>query len=218
MLHSEKIDLLVTALSKAQAVMGGAKKDSSNPFFKSKYANLESVWDAAREPLATNGLAVSQLMDVLENGTMVLITMLCHISGQWMRSTALVSPHKPGPQELGSCITYMRRYALAAILSIYQEDDDAETGQKAYRGNSSMPSIPVINKITVKPAQLTAPEFTGEEVAASDDEINELYELLDGNAEREIKMCKHYGVNSINSLSSQQCEAAKSNLLKGAKK
>lgn len=123
--HSEQVDQLAAALVKAQAVMGGAKKDSANPFFKSTYADLESVWDACREPLTSNGLAVVQTTD-REDAGVVVVTTLLHNSGQWMRGRLTVRPVKDDPQGVGSCITYARRYALAAIVGVYQTDDDAE--------------------------------------------------------------------------------------------
>src|SRR3990167_1017089 len=60
MLTSEKIDQIAVALSKAQAIMEGAKKTSTNPFFRSKYADLAEVWDTCRKPLTDNGLCVIQ--------------------------------------------------------------------------------------------------------------------------------------------------------------
>ena len=76
------ISNLATALCKAQGVMGGAKKTSNNPFFKSKYSDLASVFDTLRIPFASNGLSIVQLMDVLDSGVTVLITRLMHVSGE----------------------------------------------------------------------------------------------------------------------------------------
>ena len=123
--HSTEIAALADALSKAQGKITGALKDSSNPFFKTKYADLASVWDACREQLSANGLAVVQtLSNDAEN--IVVITTLIHSSGQWMRGSLSVKPVKSDPQGIGSAITYARRYALAAIVGVAQIDDDAE--------------------------------------------------------------------------------------------
>lgn len=123
--QSENIAELATALSRAQGKITGALKDSSNPFFKTKYADLASVWDACREQLSANGLAVVQtLSNDAEN--IVVITTLTHSSGQWMRGRLAVKPVKSDPQGIGSAITYARRYALAAIVGVAQIDDDAE--------------------------------------------------------------------------------------------
>lgn len=121
---SESIDKLAAALHSAQDRLKYAKKDSSNPFFKSKYADLESVWDACRDALRDNGLAVSQLP--INEGEMVGVeTILMHISGQYISNSCSVRTVKPDPQSAGSAITYLRRYGLAAVLGIIQSDDDA---------------------------------------------------------------------------------------------
>lgn len=117
---------LMGALAKAQGSMAGAVKDSSNPFFKSKYADLASVWDACRQPLALNGLSISQMTNFVGE-EICLVTILGHSSGQWIKSVTPLPLEKRDPQTLGKCITYCRRYALAAMVGVYQEDDDAES-------------------------------------------------------------------------------------------
>lgn len=116
---------LAEALSKAQGEMEGAKKESENPYFKQKYADLSSIWDACRKPLSQNGLSVVQTTDN-ENGKVIVITTLLHLSGEWIRGKLAVKLVKDDPQALGSAITYGRRYSLAAIVGISPEDDDAE--------------------------------------------------------------------------------------------
>jgi len=124
--QSESIAALSAALAKAQGVMEGATKDSSNPFFKSKYADLSSVWDACRKPLSDNGLSVVQTSEFIpEHPDMVCIeTLLCHSSGEWIKGRLAVKPVKADPQSVGSCITYLRRYSLQSIVGIAPEDDD----------------------------------------------------------------------------------------------
>jgi hypothetical protein len=126
--HSDQLDQLATALAKAQAEIVGAKKDSANPFFKSDYADLASVWMACRKPLTANGLAVVQ-MPIMEAGAVAVSTLLLHASGQWVRSTLHANPKDLGPQAVGSVITYLRRYALASMAGVPQIDDDAEAGE-----------------------------------------------------------------------------------------
>lgn len=121
--QSENINELATALSRAQGKIIPAIKDSSNPFFKSKYADLTSVWNSCRTPLADNNLSVIQTMDSLD-GHLVLITTLAHSSGQWMRSIIPLNPVKNDPQSMGSIISYMRRYSLAAICGVTTDEDD----------------------------------------------------------------------------------------------
>lgn len=124
--QSESINELAKALCEAQKETLFALKDSNNPFFKSKYADLSSVWDAARVPLTKNGLSVLQTMNPGENGTVIIVTTLMHTSGQWVKSFLPVRPVKDDPQSVGSAITYGRRYGLQAIVGICPEDDDGE--------------------------------------------------------------------------------------------
>lgn len=127
-MQSETIGALAAALSKAQADITGALKDSSNPFFKSKYADLASCWDACRKQLAANGLSVIQTTQMTEQGLM-LVTTLAHASGEWIAGQMPVLTKDASPQGQGSGITYARRYALAAIVGLAQVDDDAEAAQ-----------------------------------------------------------------------------------------
>lgn len=117
---------LFTALAKAQAVMHGAVKDSNNPFFKSTYADLESVWKAIREPLTKNGLSVVQTTDVGADGKMLLVTYLCHSSGESIRGSYPILAKDDSPQSIKSSVTYARRTALSAIVGLWEtaEDDD----------------------------------------------------------------------------------------------
>ncbi len=129
---SQNVNELMTALSKAQGKIQPASKDKSNPYFKSKYADLASVWDACREALSDNGLSVVQTIDYRE-GNMFLVTFLGHSSGQWMRSEMPIITAKTDPQTLGSAITYYRRYCLSAIVGVAPDDDDGEKAQSPYR-------------------------------------------------------------------------------------
>lgn len=122
--QSTEINELAAALAIAQGKITGALKDSANPFFKSKYADLASVWDACRTHLSENGLAVIQTTDVDDVGVTV-VTTLAHKSGQWMRGRLRMLPKDASPQGVGSAITYARRYALAAMVGVAQVDDDA---------------------------------------------------------------------------------------------
>lgn len=121
------VDEFSKALCKAQGMMTGAVKDSANPFFKSKYADLSAVWDDIRKPFAENGISVVQ-MPCGGVDQVSVVTQLTHTSGQWMRSKLTMIPTKKDPQGVGSAITYARRYALAGMAGVYQIDDD---GNKA---------------------------------------------------------------------------------------
>lgn len=124
-MQSTEIGKLAEALSKAQSEIIGAKKDSENPFFKSAYADLQSVWESIRGPLTKNNLCVIQTTEITESGVVVCTT-LAHSSGQWIDSKLRLTPTKNDPQAIGSAISYGRRYQLAAITGVAQIDDDAE--------------------------------------------------------------------------------------------
>lgn len=138
--QSDSIAALAAALAKAQGAIKPAIKDSNNPHFKSRYADLASVWDACREPLSENGLAVIQTTDEVPDGSAVLlVTTLVHSSGEWIAGRLRLNPVKADPQGMGSAITYARRYALAAIVGIAPDDDDGEAaqGRQSQRANSN---------------------------------------------------------------------------------
>jgi len=121
------VKALYSALVKAQSQIKGALKDSVNPHFKNRYADLASVWDAIRDALHKNGLAVVQLSRIHESGAPVLVTRIIHESGEHVEGEyPLVCKDPNDPQKLGSATTYARRYALAAALGVIQEDDDGQ--------------------------------------------------------------------------------------------
>jgi hypothetical protein len=122
--QSESIANLAKALSIVQGKLTYAAKDSANPFFKSKYADLESVWDSCRSLLSDNGLSVIQFPGEYIDGTMSLTTILTHASGEFISQQMSVPVTKPDAQGAGSALTYMRRYALAAVVGVVQADDD----------------------------------------------------------------------------------------------
>lgn len=129
MTQSETINELASALSKAQGEMQAAIKDKVNPFFKSSYADLGSVWDAARPVLSKYGLCVMQTTEITPDGSkIVMVTTLAHTSGQWVKSYLPLNPAKNDSQGVGAAITYLRRYSLSAIVGVVcDEDDDGET-------------------------------------------------------------------------------------------
>ena len=148
--QSEQINELAAALAIAQGQITGALKDSANPFYKSKYADLASVWDACREHLSANGLAVMQTGGQTMSGQEVLITTLAHKSGQWVRGHLILKCKDDGPQAQGSAITYCRRYALAAIVGVAQVDDDANAASKSFGDKSGRPDTSEVDQKAVE--------------------------------------------------------------------
>jgi len=122
---SESIAKLAAALCRAQQSMGGAVKDSKNPFFKSNYADLGAVVKAVKEPFAENGLSYVQF-PVGKGNRIGITTRLMHSSGEWMEREFTIPFTQIDPQKAGSVLTYFRRYSLAAVAGVPQVDDDAE--------------------------------------------------------------------------------------------
>jgi hypothetical protein len=128
-MKSEKLDLLLPALIKVQGEMEHAKKDSTNPHFKSKYADLATVLDTCKPLLKENGLAITHQRESTEDGE-YLITTLWHASGQFLSSRSKLSPTKADPQGFGSAVTYARRYDLSALIGLASDDDDGNAASK----------------------------------------------------------------------------------------
>ena len=121
---------IAAALAAAQAQMGKALKSASNPHFKSKYADLASVVDAAMPALNANGIAVVQPMAETDLGRSV-VTKFIHESGEVLECSIPLIVGKNDMQGLGSAITYARRYGLMALAGIAPEDDDGNAAAKA---------------------------------------------------------------------------------------
>jgi hypothetical protein len=149
---------LFSALCKAQAQIKGAVKDSTNPHFKSRYADLESVIEAMRAPFAANGLAFIQ--SASDDG-MHMITTLVHSSGESICSRVPLIITKQDMQGVGSAITYARRYGLAAACGLSQTDDDGEAAVRNINAiNAEMVNrgATLVPKSTPKPAPVATPK------------------------------------------------------------
>ena len=121
---SQEVGELAKALINVQRQLQPATKDADNPFTKSKYATLNSVMDSCRDALLSNGIWLCQYPVPAEPGYLGLVTKLTHAeSGQWQSSLAVVPLPKADPQGVGISMTYMRRYALSAMLGIVTEED-----------------------------------------------------------------------------------------------
>lgn len=170
MLFSPNISKLAPALVKAQSMMAAAQKTATNPYHKSKYADLPEVIDAIKEALNSNGITFLQPLSSTPDGRITLFTILLHESGEYLYSETIIpakkefSKDKTGtlipesgeitPQSAGSAITYFRRYALQSIVGLPTEDDD---GEKAM-GRTQACSTPRV-------ATISAPKYTSVAVA-----------------------------------------------------
>ncbi|MFH0938953.1 MAG: ERF family protein [Planctomycetota bacterium] len=162
---SEAIDQLATALSQAQGEIVGAQMNSVNPFFKSKYADLGAVIEAAKPALLKNGLAVSQLLTSTD-GRIGLTTILMHKSGQWI-SAEISMPLESEKgrslsQSIGASITYLRRYAYAAIVGVYSDEDNDGTGTAI----KAQPAIDWVERVELVKSVAEVGYFGGDEKRA----------------------------------------------------
>lgn len=153
MKRSESIKSLAEALAKAQRDIPSVAFDKVNPHFRSKYASLTAIWDAVRRPLTDNGLSVSQ--GVVEmNGRFVCVTVLFHVSGEWLETEQPMLLGKQDMQGLGSAETYAKRYALASLLGVVSDDDD--DGNAAVQAPQPRPQarsqVPAVTNVSSKPA------------------------------------------------------------------
>lgn len=139
--RSEQCADLFAAIAAAQGEIEGAKKDSTNPHFKSSYADLASVRDVTREPLAKNGLAILQWPRTTEGGVEIE-TVLTHASGQYMSGVLWLPCGKFDAQGIGSAITYGRRYALMAVTGVAPVDDDGNAAVESGGGKRPPPPPP----------------------------------------------------------------------------
>lgn len=157
---SDGINELATALSKAQGEIKGALKDQSNPYFKSKYADLGSVVEAIRAPLAKYGLSYTQLTEPSEKDEVRVETVILHSSGQWISSLLALPVSKADAQGFGSALTYARRYGLSAAFGVAPEDDD---------GNAAVESAKKIVREPITPTTGARDRMTPEQMKRIND-------------------------------------------------
>ena len=138
---SQNIQDIAAALVAAQSEMGNALKGSANPFFKSKYADLNAVREAVIPSLTKHGISVIQ-PTITRDGRNYVKTVLLHTSGQYISGeTEILYKEKDNPQAQGSGITYARRYGLQSICNIGAEDDDGNQAAQQPQ-NQQVPKTP----------------------------------------------------------------------------
>ncbi len=140
--RSKDINELVEALAKAQGEFASVEQSGYNKHFKSSYATLDDIIAAVKEPLSKNGLAYMQFFGQDESGQ-TLTTMLAHENGQFISTMVRIVVSGPGSNEmhrLGSTLTYLRRYMLAALLGVNSEtDDDGNASGQRDNGKQQAP-------------------------------------------------------------------------------
>lgn len=129
---SESIAVLAKALSAAQSEFENPSKNATNPHFHSKYADLAELVNVVRPVLSRHGLSITQWPGFVD-GLCTVETVLMHQSGEWLSGVSSTPVTKQDPQGIGSATTYLRRYSMAAICGLAQEDDDGNTASKPRR-------------------------------------------------------------------------------------
>lgn len=162
--RSESIKEIANALCKFQQEVGKVKKDSKNPYFKSKYASLADILDVIQKPLSECGLSIMQM----PKGENELETILMHNSGEWFLSSYAMRPVKNDPQSIGSCITYQRRYAISSILNLNIDDDDANKASNLQVNTADAP------KTNLDARKIFRPDFLN-----NDESMNKLYAFIE---------------------------------------
>jgi hypothetical protein len=204
--HSENLGELATALAKAQGEIEGAKKDANNPFFRSKYADLASVWDACRAPLSKHGLSIVQFPTTEYIGApesyawtsksgeeqhgiriacvVSVVTRLLHSTGQWIEATMSAMLPTADPQAVGSACTYLRRYSLQSVVGVAPEDDDGNAASGRTANGSSVPA-------TSSAAPAPKPSAGGDTI--SEPQQKRLFAIAKGKGWTDAQMHAAYG-------------------------
>lgn len=146
-MKNEQIDKIIPALLKAQAKLEHASKDSSNPHFKSKYADLATVLNTCKPVLEEHKLGFTHQRESTELGE-YLITTLWHESGQFLSSRSKLMPTKADPQGFGSAMTYARRYDLSALIGLASDDDDGNAASEPKKVKSVFSNASLRNTFT----------------------------------------------------------------------
>lgn len=164
-LMSDSLSKIAPAIVKAQSKMGNAVKGSNNPFFKSKYSDINSVREACIPALNEEGISVLQPMVFFE-GKKFVQTIFLHESGEFISGiTEIVYPKEGNPQDQGSGSTYARRFGLQSMANVGTEDDDANSISGKSSVRSQVAPQATAQSSTAQPAQkleqTPAPVSTG---------------------------------------------------------
>ena len=164
---SESTGKLSESLVKFQNEFNGISPDSVNPFFKSRYTSLDAIIGGTRKLLAKYGLAVLQFPVTSEDGIYCgSVSRLTHVSGEYMETTAIMfKPTKADPQGMGSAITYAKRYQMAALLGVCDEDDDANASSHT-GGNNNQPTMITAEQRATVNSLITAKKLTKDQCIA----------------------------------------------------
>lgn len=183
---------LYEALAKAQSEFTQVAYDRTNPHFKSRYATLAAIEMATRPALNENGLSIVQVFKMMPDNNMILVTRLAHASGECIESEYLIVREGKSDQQIGSSITYARRFSYASMLAVSAcEDDDGESTKDKPQVSKHQERKPVSKAAsgTIKP-----------------EEALHIKSLVEGNVDLAKKMLMHLGVEKITEIPAAQYE------------
>jgi len=185
---SAQIGKLSLALSKFQREMAPIKKEAHG--HRHRYADVNAVLEVVRPLLEKYELSIQQHPHTDSNGNQRIMTILCHSSDQWTRSSFKIVHDDQDVQSLGGGITYQRRYALVSILGIEQEDDDGNAQKKSYEDKKAQFPAGAMPRKSISPDQIETLKNKIRDSKESQDLLQEIY--------------KETKVGSLSSLSEKQ--------------
>lgn len=198
---SPTITKISEALLKAQKKIGAAKKEATNPFFRTTYADLGSIMETCKSAINEEGIIILQPIT-----TTTVETILLHSSGEWLASeTPIVCKEQNNPQALGSAITYARRYGLQSMLFIPAEDDDANSASPA----PTRPYYSTSEQKVVDPSKIPGVQ---KGVKATEKQIQLISILLGKKGRTDEELYKKYNVTSKKDLTLTQASQIIDNL------
>jgi hypothetical protein len=158
---SEQVTEIQAALSAMQGELQPALKDSTNPHFKSRYADFFACKGVAQSVMAKHGLsAIQGILSDPDKGWIGVETRIGHVSGQWLESDSWCKPKGLLPQDVGSAVTYLKRYSLCAMLGIVADDDD-DANQAQGKNDEPKKEEPKKYQKPVDPKVLDDKYYTG---------------------------------------------------------
>lgn len=173
---SESTAKLDEALAKAQGEIEAAAKDKVNPAFRSKYADLTSVWAAIRPALSKHGISVTQWPIHSDDNRLHIVTRLAH-GGEWIRAHFSIPVVKQDPHGYGSATTYAKRFSLAACVGVVaDEDDDGNAASNRQQAGGDKPKLSVHAERSM--SQPDTASISGTAGAAKNGAAKALYETL----------------------------------------
>ena len=161
---SQGVTKITEAIIRAAGKITPLVKDSANPFFNSKYADLNQTVEALRKVLLEEGLWFMQFPTSTENSVGVL-TRVVHSSSEFIEHEFVLPLAKRDPQAAGSAITYARRYALVSIFGLQAVDDDAQSAMPTPIDEISVERIENLLTETGKKKESLVKHFGVKEIA-----------------------------------------------------